>query len=111
VERGSTSSRAEPDDPTDRGVTVTVGLLDGDEGFYVEDDGSGIDESNRDEVFEPGFSTATEGTGLGLGIVRTIAHAHGWSVSLADCDGGARFEVRTDRADEPTAQSASEGDV
>jgi signal transduction histidine kinase len=45
-------------------------------------------------VFDPGYSTSTEGTGFGLSIVRKIATAHGWSVTAAEgSDGGARFEV------------------
>jgi PAS domain S-box-containing protein len=88
-------------------VGVTVGLLDDGAGFYVVDDGPGIDEKDREAVFEPGFSTADDGTGLGLGIVRTVAHAHGWSVSLADSDGGARFEVRLDPSGRPERRDAS----
>ncbi|WP_299331131.1 PAS domain S-box protein [Haloplanus sp.] len=72
-------------------VTVTVGELDN--GFYVEDDGPGIPEERRDEVFSAGYSTSQEGTGFGLSIVRQIAEAHGWDVRVTDgADGGARFE-------------------
>ena len=72
-------------------VTVTVGALSG--GFYVADDGDGIPEGERENVFESGFTTAESGTGFGLDIVRTIADAHGWRVSVTESDaGGARFE-------------------
>ncbi len=74
------------------GVTVHVGEHDG--GFYVEDDGRGIDSNVREEIFEPGFSTRSEGTGLGLSIVEQVANEHGWSVSVAESpNGGARFEI------------------
>jgi len=73
------------------GVTVTVGELE--TGFYVEDDGPGIPERERDDVFETGYSTA-EGTGLGLSIVTQVAEAHGWDVRVTDgSEGGARFEI------------------
>jgi len=73
-------------------VTVTVGDLD--EGFYVADDGPGVPESERDAVFESGYTTAEEGTGFGLAIVGEIADAHGWELALAEsADGGARFEI------------------
>ena len=73
-------------------VTVTVGDLD--DGFYVEDDGCGIPESERAAVFEPGYSTADGGTGLGLRIVEEIAEAHDWTVSVTDSStGGTRFEI------------------
>jgi signal transduction histidine kinase len=46
-------------------------------------------------VFDHGVSRAG-GTGLGLTIVRTIAEADGWSVSVAESEaGGARFVFRT----------------
>ncbi|PSQ30058.1 hypothetical protein BRD09_05685 [Halobacteriales archaeon SW_10_68_16] len=59
----------------------------------VEDDGLGIPPEDRDRVFESGYSTSPEGTGFGLSIVRRIAEAHDWNLTLvAGSDGGARFE-------------------
>jgi len=76
-------------------VTITVGDLDGDAGFYVADDGPGIPESDRDDVFEAGFSTVDDGTGFGLRIVKQVAEAHGWDVRVTESEaGGARVEVR-----------------
>jgi len=73
-------------------TTVTVGDLP--VGFYVADDGVGIDEENRDLVFERGYSTNTHGTGYGLDIVAEIVEAHGWDVALTESEGGgARFEI------------------
>ena len=71
-------------------------------GFFVEDDGPGIPETERDEVFEAGYSTSREGTGFGLRIVEQVAAAHGWTVRVTEGrDGGARFEVTgVERADE-----------
>jgi len=74
------------------GVTVTVGTTP--HGFYVQDDGPGIDADLRDEVFELGFTTTKRGTGFGLGIVREIVEAHGWRIDVTESnDGGARFEI------------------
>ena len=73
-------------------VTVSVGAID--DGFYVADTGSGIPESDRDEVFEAGYSTAAEGTGFGLRIVEQIANAHEWEITVTESEqGGARFEI------------------
>jgi PAS domain S-box-containing protein len=78
------------------GVTVTVGRLEADTGFYVEDDGTGISPDQREDVFEHGVTTNEGGTGFGLSIVADIAAAHGWSVRVTDgVDGGARFEFVT----------------
>jgi len=75
--------------------TVTVGTLDDAEGFYVADDGPGIPPDEQKQVFEHGYTTASSGTGIGLVIVRRIADAHGWNVTVTDsADGGARFEFR-----------------
>ncbi|SFB92391.1 PAS domain S-box-containing protein [Halobiforma haloterrestris] len=84
-------------------ATVRVGLLEDGDGFYVEDDGPGIPPADRDDVFEPGWTTAADGTGLGLNIVYEVARAHDWTVEIEDGrDGGARFVftgVRTAVAD------------
>ena len=74
-------------------VTVTVGALD--DGFYVADDGPGIDPDDRESVFEAGVTSDPDGTGFGLKIVAEVAEAHGWTVDLAEGeDGGTRFEFR-----------------
>ena len=76
-------------------VTVTVGALPDGDGFYVEDDGPGIDPEDREEVFEAGVTTDPDGTGFGLKIVAEVADAHGWTVELVEGEGGgARFEFR-----------------
>ena len=73
-------------------VTVSVGGTDG--GFYVADTGPGIPKSDREEVFEPGYSTAKDGTGFGLRIVEQVVNAHGWEITVTESEqGGARFEV------------------
>lgn len=73
-------------------VTVSLGKLD--DGFYVEDDGSGIPEDERDTVFDEGYSTNGAGSGLGLAVVERVAEAHGWKVQVTEgTGGGARFEI------------------
>ncbi|QCC52672.1 histidine kinase N-terminal 7TM domain-containing protein [Halapricum salinum] len=73
-------------------VTVRLGLTA--DGFFVEDDGPGIPEDERESVFVEGYTTDESGTGLGLAIVSMIVDAHGWDIALAESDsGGARFEI------------------
>lgn len=73
-------------------VTVAVGTLGDSQGFYVADDGTGIDPSIRSQVLEAGFSDE-DSTGLGLAIVSKVVDAHGWDVTVCDSEsGGARFE-------------------
>lgn len=79
-------------------VTVRVGELD--DGFYIEDNGPGIPEENREQIFEQGFSTKEtgDGTGMGMASVRQIVLAHGWRIDVADADelDGVRLEIHTE---------------
>jgi two-component system sensor histidine kinase TctE len=62
----------------------------------VADTGPGIPPEERERVFEPfyrGADVVAPGTGLGLPIVRTIAHAHGASVALGPGAGGRGLRV------------------
>lgn len=73
------------------GVTVRLGTFS--EGFFVADDGPGIPEDDRENVFDTGFTSAEEGTGFGLAIVEAIAATHGWDIAVTDsAEGGARFD-------------------
>lgn len=64
---------------------LTLGELSDGTGFYVQDDGSGIPESERDGIFERGF---------GLTLCKQIVRDHGWEISVTDSkDGGTRFEI------------------
>lgn len=79
-------------DHADEDVTVRVGSLA--DGFYVEDDGPGIPERKREDVFDSGYSTKEKGTGLGLEIVNSIVATHDWSITITESEsGGARFEI------------------
>jgi nitrogen fixation/metabolism regulation signal transduction histidine kinase len=48
----------------------------------VEDEGHGIPEEIRAQVFEPGFSTKRRGSGVGLFLARTIVEQHGGSIDI-----------------------------
>ena len=73
-------------------MTVSVGAIE--DGFYLADTGPGIPESDRENVFEAGYSTNEDGTGFGLRIVKQITDAHGWEIIVTESkEGGARFEI------------------
>jgi signal transduction histidine kinase len=60
----------------------------------VEDNGIGIPEDMKDDVFRPFFTTRTEGTGLGLAIVKDIVGKHNGSVRFTSIQGkGTTFVI------------------
>jgi two-component system osmolarity sensor histidine kinase EnvZ len=68
---------------------------------HVDDDGPGIPDDRRDDVFRPFLrlddarNQNQTGTGLGLSIARDIAGAHGGEIALAESPlGGLRATVR-----------------
>lgn len=78
----------------DNPVTIQIGITT--DGFYISDDGPGIPTDRREQVFERGYTTSSEGTGYGLSIVQQIVNEHGWRISIEEStSGGARFLIRT----------------
>jgi signal transduction histidine kinase len=62
--------------------------------LVVSDTGCGIPAEMAGRVFEPFTTTKSQGTGLGLTIVRAIVEAHGGRVSVeSPSEGGAAFRV------------------
>jgi signal transduction histidine kinase len=60
----------------------------------VIDQGAGIDENARENLFDAFFTTRSHGTGVGLAVVKRIADEHEFSVQVGSQDGrGATFEV------------------
>ncbi len=70
--------------------------LDGDDVVVVfEDDGCGMSPETMARLFEPYFTTKKSGSGLGLLIVRRIAHAHGGDLSIESREGeGTKVRIR-----------------
>ena len=69
----------------------------------VDDDGPGVPPGDAPRLFEPFFTSrrATGGTGLGLPIARSLLHASGGELALADVDQGATFVVTLPLAGRP----------
>ena len=61
----------------------------------ISDTGLGIPEEIRTRIFEPNFSTKTDGMGLGLAIARRVIEDHGGTISCSSERGkGTTFEIR-----------------
>jgi two-component system, OmpR family, sensor kinase len=82
-------------------IAVRVEAADGIATLEVADDGPGIPEANREQVFDrfvrgtgPADTAGGSGTGLGLAIVRAVARSHGGEVEASRSPlGGALFRV------------------
>ena len=88
-------------------ILVRIEQKDGMIWFYVEDDGTGIDESIKERLFEefttfrPVSQDVGKGIGLGLAICRAIVNAHGGSIYGENREeGGARFAFCLPEKDE-----------
>ena len=94
VDRAGSDGR--PDATADDRSALVVEVGRHGDGFYVADDGVGVPDVEHDRVFENGYTTRDGGTGLGLPIVRHVARAHGWSVTLTESAGsGVWVELST----------------
>jgi nitrogen fixation/metabolism regulation signal transduction histidine kinase len=60
----------------------------------VADNGPGVPEALRQDVFLPFFTTKPKGTGVGLSLARQVVLAHRGSIGLGESDsGGALFRI------------------
>jgi predicted ATPase/signal transduction histidine kinase len=65
----------------------------------VEDSGSGIAAGTLDRIFDPMFTTKSDGMGLGLSICRSIVEAHGGRLwAIHNPTGGSIFRFSIPRA-------------
>jgi nitrogen fixation/metabolism regulation signal transduction histidine kinase len=73
----------------------------------VEDNGSGIDPSIRDQLFDPYVTTkkGQGGTGLGLAIAWRIVHEHEGALTVESSPEGTRFDITLPVAGPTRAES------
>lgn len=63
--------------------------------IQVRDNGCGLADKVKGRLFEPFFTTRSQGTGLGLAVVKAVAQSHkGQALADNHPDGGAVFTLR-----------------
>jgi two-component system, NtrC family, nitrogen regulation sensor histidine kinase NtrY len=83
-------------------IDVTCRAHNGDAIINVADNGCGIAEERREQVFVPFFTTKTGGSGIGLSLARQIALTHGGKLELrGNQPEGSVFTLVLPRAIEP----------
>jgi signal transduction histidine kinase len=59
----------------------------------IQDNGPGIPEDIRDNVFKPFFTTKNTGTGLGLAMVKRVMEAHSGHIYFQSSASGTTFFI------------------
>ncbi|MCP4391159.1 MAG: PAS domain-containing protein [Gammaproteobacteria bacterium] len=72
-------------------ISTTIrGLL----SISIRDNGCGMDRDIRAHIFDPFFSTKTDGTGLGLAVVKAVIESHQGRIAVYSRPGrGCRFRI------------------
>ena len=80
---------------TDRRLQLTLRPVEpGQLEMSVRDNGTGIPSDRLPRIFEPYFSTKSDGLGMGLAITRSIVEAHGGEIAVHSAAGDTTFQVR-----------------
>jgi signal transduction histidine kinase len=78
--------------------------------FCVRDNGVGIPKDLQSKIFDPFFTTRTDGSGIGLAVVKKIIEQHGARIQVDSTPGhGTCFELDWPIAPNATVQSGSDG--
>lgn len=63
-------------------IEVSIARHENDVCISIKDNGPGISAELQEQIFDPFYTTRTQGTGLGLAVVQAVAKAHGGFVQL-----------------------------
>jgi nitrogen fixation/metabolism regulation signal transduction histidine kinase len=86
LRNGAEAARAHSEAPR---LSLSVQFIaSGEVRIDVADNGAGVPEGLRQDVFLPFFTTKAKGTGVGLSLARQVVLAHRGSIAVTDTEGG-----------------------
>ena len=91
-------------------VEIHLSIQDGNVRITIEDNGGGIDTTQKEKIFEPYFSTKEEGKGVGLGLFfakNLVENSFKGHIEVEENGAGARFVVVLPAASEEKARQAA----
>lgn len=75
-------------------IELKITKINNDVCIEIKDNGPGIPDESQEQIFDPFYTTRTQGTGLGLAVVKAVAKAHGGNVELkSKSNEGCTFKV------------------
>lgn len=84
-------------------VTVSFSVTGSHAELRVSDNGPGVPPGLRNQIFDPFFTSRSDGNGLGLAVVKSVARAHGGDVHVENNPSrGASFVLRLPLASTPS---------
>jgi signal transduction histidine kinase len=90
-------------------VTLQTSMTEkGEVRFAIRDQGPGIDEVDKSRIFDPFFSTSSQGLGLGLSISRRIVEDHGGRLEYTTDHSGVEFFMLLPSSLEKRSKSIAE---
>jgi two-component system nitrogen regulation sensor histidine kinase NtrY len=94
--RNAAEAAADADTPF---VSVSCDQHDGELAICVADNGPGLNEAQREQIFVPFYSTKPKGSGIGLSLARQIAFAHRGRIEVkSNLPRGAVFSIVSPQA-------------
>ncbi len=88
------AARAVRQNETDKAITLRVFVAENRVCLSIADNGPGIAPPDRERIFDPFYTTANDGTGIGLSIVQRIVADHNGTIQVAESpQGGAEFRL------------------
>jgi len=78
------NSLAACSDPVAIDANFTAAAVEGEEAIQVSirDNGPGLSDDQRENLFQPFYTTKSQGSGLGMAITRRIIEAHGGQIAI-----------------------------